>query len=83
MRYFLSPKIVLALIFILSSIEVFTQYLQTDLNFLNTSLPISGFIKNCGQVQTMEGGKSKNVFFTFSSSSAVGVYITNTGISYL
>ncbi len=42
----------------------------------------SGFIKNCGQINTLEGDKATNVFFSYSSSNA-DIFITNRGISYV
>lgn len=43
----------------------------------------NGFIKNLGQIKSLEGEIAKDVLFTYTASSDVEVYITNKGISYL
>jgi gliding motility-associated-like protein len=50
--------------------------------FKNEGLGITGFIKNKGQVNAMEGGIATNVLFSFQSKTT-SFYITDKGISYV
>lgn len=42
----------------------------------------TGFIKNCGQINTIEGEKAATVYFSYTSLNA-DIFITNKGISYV